>query len=80
MTNDQRAQPLADAAIEQMEVGADKAADDVGTKGDAIVSKAKDVGAETIKQLQELVTRRPLTSLLAAVGAGVALSLFLKRR
>jgi hypothetical protein len=63
-----------------MEVGVNRAADDAGTAADAIVSKATDVGAETIKQLQELVCRRPLTSLLAAMGAGLALSLFIKRR
>ena len=80
LTNEQRIQDGADAAIEQMEVGVDKATDEVGAKSEAIVSRVRGVGAETIKHLQESISRRPLTSLLAAMGAGVALSLFLNRR
>jgi hypothetical protein len=80
LTNEQRIQAGADAAIEQMEVGVDQATDEVSAKSEAIVSRARDVGADTIKHLQDLVSRRPLTSLLAAMGAGVALSLFLNRR
>jgi len=70
---------VGDTARKLKEVSGDKISH-IESQAGAIAAKAADVGTQTFDQIKDFMSRRPMTSLVTAVGIGVALSFLLRRR